>query len=408
MDDEKFTDVIIDQFETVSPNESIYLVKTTNSDLSLNYTTSKDSNVIYFYSLNDPEFVKATSNLEAYSVVVFHNLISEYKKELLLNTTSKGTNFHWMSWGYDLYNISSLKSEFLSRDSKRYLYAQRNLNWYLGNLLKNLTPRLARFKSSLNNISEKKYLKALKKIHSYTTVVPDESRIIRNYLNNNAVQLPLKYGDLAHLIKTPQENICTDNNFFLGNSATPSSNHLEALKLIRNISDIDKKIYIPISYGDTKYGYHLKKIASSIVENEMIFLEDFIDLKGYNEILLKCGNVILNHYRQQAMGNVVIALYNGARVFLNEKNPIYSFLKTQGVKVFNIQKDLNMIDTLPSFEDLAKFNRPILESIYGREKVIEETRQFVEYFEKNKGNSKKKKMILHLIRFKTNLSPISK
>lgn len=69
------------------------------------------------------------------------------------------------------------------------------------------------------------------------------------------------------------------------------------------------------------------------------------------------------------MGNIIIFLWKGARLFLNEKNPVYSFLINQGIKVYKIS-DLNKMSNLPDFIELAIINRPILKKLYCRELVL--------------------------------------
>jgi hypothetical protein len=289
-----------------------------------------------------------------------------------------------MCWGYDFYNIESIKKSYLSKESLRFEQTNRNINWYIGNIIRKFTPNILAIISKQNKkgLSEKQYINLLKKISSISTVVPNEVSFIQKIINHNLPYIPLKYGDLSSLIKTYKDQTCNDEGFFIGNSATTTSNHIEALKLIKKKVPNPTNIYIPISYGDIKYGNYLKEAAKEVVKTNLIFLEEFIDIRSYNEILLRCGNVIMNHYRQQAMGNIILAIHNGARVFLNKKNPIYSFLKSSGMIIFDIQTDLDKIDTLPTFTELAKHNRPILENIYSRDKVLEETRHFIEHFEK--------------------------
>lgn len=45
----------------------------------------------------------------------------------------------------------------------------------------------------------------------------------------------------------------------------------------------------------------------------------------------------MNHIRQQALGNIVIMLYLGARVFVREENPIYKFVRSMGGCIDSVQ-----------------------------------------------------------------------
>ena len=87
----------------------------------------------------------------------------------------------------------------------------------------------------------------------------------------------------------------------------------------------------------------------------------------------------MNHYRQQAMGNILIALWMGAKLFLSLRNPAYSFLNNMGVKLFSIEKDLykNKISLDGLFEKDIFNNREILKKYYGHEQVLERTRNLL-------------------------------
>ncbi|SFH15989.1 4-alpha-L-fucosyltransferase glycosyl transferase group 56 [Algoriphagus hitonicola] len=378
MEDEKFTDTIIDQFESVAPNKSIYFVAVENPNLPLKYVKSKNENIV-LDTIQSKRFIEIKSRLEFYDVVVLHNLISPYRRNIV-EEASFSVRFHWMVWGHDYYNLFVGEKFYLSNQSIRFLKSKRNIYWYIGKFLNNYFPFFDFFLDEKSKSYLKKDInKLIKKIESFSTVVPNEVKIINNSLNKNLKYIPLKYGYLENLILTDQSLICMEDNFFIGNSATPSNNHFEVLDTLSK-SEFHKKIYIPVSYGDKTYKNYLKDYISRNVNKDVIFLEDFLDIKRYNEILLTCGNVVMNHYRQQAMGNILIALYNGARVFLNRKNPIYDYLNELGIMFFDTESDLNQFDLLPPFVELAKINRPILKEIYSKENVIEETRHFVEHF----------------------------
>ncbi len=377
MEDEKFTDTIIDQFESVAPNKSVYFIAVENLHSPLRYVKSKNENII-IDRVNSPAFAEIKVQLENYNVVVLHNLINPYRKDIV-NEASKGVRFHWMVWGYDYYNLITDEKKFLSQQSRQYIKMNKNINWYIGKFIIN---HLSLFdfvlKEKAKSFRNKDFKKLFNKIESFSTVIPNEAAIINQSLSKKLHYIPLKYGYLENLILTDERLICDEGNFFVGNSATPSNNHLEVLDNIIKYKK-NQKLYIPISYGDNNYAQYIKKRYDHL-ENDIYFMEDFIDIKSYNKILLKCGNVIMNHYRQQAMGNIIIALYNGARVFLNKKSPVYDYLNDLGITFFDVEKDLQRLDLLPSFSELAKHNRPILKNIYAKELVLKETEEFVQYF----------------------------
>ena len=76
----------------------------------------------------------------------------------------------------------------------------------------------------------------------------------------------------------------------------------------------------------------------------------------------------MNHYRPQALGNIITALWIGARVFMSERSIQYEYFKTKGIVLFSIEKELNFL--LDSSGTLSpkdiQSNRQILCSIYSK------------------------------------------
>jgi hypothetical protein len=66
-----------------------------------------------------------------------------------------------------------------------------------------------------------------------------------------------------------------------------------------------------------------------------------MSLKKYNKTISQCSIVIMNHYRQQSVGNIVAMLWIGSKVYLDEKNTFYHYLKRIGIVVYSINKDLS-------------------------------------------------------------------
>ena len=91
----------------------------------------------------------------------------------------------------------------------------------------------------------------------------------------------------------------------------------------------------------------------------------------YFELVLSCSVAIFFMERQQAVGNIGRALRYGCKVFLSETNPVYTYYKDLGLKVFSIQQDLvqKEIDSPLSMEDIEN-NRAILSKRTNKEQYI--------------------------------------
>lgn len=106
----------------------------------------------------------------------------------------------------------------------------------------------------------------------------------------------------------------------------------------------------------------------------------FMPVQDYVAIIKKCGYVIMNHVRQQAVGNIVIMLYLGARVFVRQENPVYDFFKSSGVVISTVQEleEHPELLNLPLTAEERASNRAIVSDYWGRERAYERTRKLVE------------------------------
>ena len=94
---------------------------------------------------------------------------------------------------------------------------------------------------------------------------------------------------------------------------------------------------------------------------------------------------IFSNWRQEAAGNIRIALYLGAKVFMSEKSPFFHFLQEIGVNVFSLenmsQEDLD----IPLDDESKKRNRDIIFNLYNEKSTIENIRKIWEKNLSNKG-----------------------
>lgn len=124
----------------------------------------------------------------------------------------------------------------------------------------------------------------------------------------------------------------------------------------------------------------LKSLGQEYFSENFEPLMDFMSVQDYVAAIKKCGYVIMNHVRQQAVGNIVIMLYLGARVFVRQENPVYDFFKSAGVAISTVQeleKRPELLNT-PLSEGERINNRNIVSDYWSRERAYIRTRELVE------------------------------
>lgn len=134
---------------------------------------------------------------------------------------------------------------------------------------------------------------------------------------NDMVASPLQPGLPDHIL--------------LGNSATPTNQHWEALLTLKESNFELTSILMPLSYGDEEYANWISSKAQALFGSVVTCLRDFLPLEEYQQHIGQCGMVVMNHTRQQALGNIYWALNSGNRVLLNPGGLNYQHLSEQEV-----------------------------------------------------------------------------
>jgi dTDP-N-acetylfucosamine:lipid II N-acetylfucosaminyltransferase len=383
-EDEKFIDHVIDTFETVAPCKNIYYIQPSQKNDQLKLVKTKHPNIVSV-PVESKEFKNIINNIKTYDAVILHCYQNPYKTKVV-REAPPGVHFHWMCWGSDLYSIPALSKNLLLKQTKKYILDQLGLKGRIRTFLYencySIFAKIFQLKNkTVHPIIEQ--IRSFQKIHSVSTVIPSDFELIKKYISSQMVHIPYKYGTLETLLEGHYDTTCSGENFLVGNSAYVSNNHLEIIKELYKIDLTNIKIYLPMSYGNEQYAEFIETKGKKILKENFFTLKKFLPLEEYNQILNTCGNVVMNHTRQQAMGNIIMSLWKGARVFLNRKNPAFHFFKDEGFRIFEINEIKNY-RSLPDFKELASHNRPFLKKIYSRDKVIEETQVLVNYLSKKK------------------------
>ncbi|BCV57506.1 hypothetical protein TUM17384_14510 [Shewanella algae] len=123
----------------------------------------------------------------------------------------------------------------------------------------------------------------------------------------------------------------------MGNSSTYSNNHIEAIDLLSEILD-EQQVISPLGYGDGQYRQYVIDYGRKKLNKKFVPLVDYLPIDTYIGLLKSCGYVVMNHVRQQAVGNIIVMLYLGAKLFLRSDNVVYQFLKSNGAIIYSVEE----------------------------------------------------------------------
>lgn len=187
----------------------------------------------------------------------------------------------------------------------------------------------------------------------------------------------LNYGDVRSMCRPPEE-VVTGDNILLGNSATMTNNHREAFRVLARCDLGDRRVVVPLTYGSAGYRRAILRIGSRVLGENFHPIVDHLPLEEYLELLSSCGITVLNHRRQQGIGNIAAALYQGSALHLNRANPLFGWLRSEGVAVQPVGALADGLPTAPVPPETLARHRDFVERTWGLERVEANLRSLLE------------------------------
>jgi len=371
VNDEKFTNFTISLFEQCNPGNNIFVIGRYSEEHKFQIHLAEN---IKSYLAGSDEYFNFIE--ECNFDVLFVHFLDYYKCSVVYNL-KKSKIIVWLAWGGDIYNSPFYKSELYQPFTLKLLKEiNNNIETKIRNLKKALLPFVVIRKSS--SII---YKKAIKKINYCGTVLPDEYEVLQQWKFFKAKQIFFSYGSFEDDIKdTNLLNLKSIGSAILiGNSFSPSSNHLDVFAKLKNLNLGTRKIIVPLNYGnEIKYRDAIMKEGANIFKDNWCPLVNFISKKEYIKVLESCNVAIMNHERQQAVGNLVLLFWLGCKIFLSEKSISYQYFKSKGFSIYSFQADLDIeaLNTPLSEGDFMK-NRKLIKEEYSNDKVIARTMQLI-------------------------------
>ncbi|HSV89292.1 MAG TPA: TDP-N-acetylfucosamine:lipid II N-acetylfucosaminyltransferase [Bacteroidales bacterium] len=341
---------------------------------------SNDYNYIQWSAVEYHQFIR--DFIPQCSLVILHGLIKTNESTLLdiLKAKIKKPPIAWVLFGTEIQNWKIFPSHFLGPKT-RILY-------YTLIPYRILIP-LYRFCRRLFFGSAKQ---KLHKIDFFSHFIPGEMDFIYQHTGIKKPMLWHTYAILENYIEPSLKDctVCNAINILIVNSSSFTSNHIEAFDILKNLPLEDREIMVPLSYGNKTYQKYIVKKGVRYFGNQFRPLTEFVSKEVYHSILLGCSVMILNHYRQQALGNLVFAAWAGMRIYIRKTTSTFKYFKEKGLILFSVEDDLNNNNPnvfLPLNEEEIKQNRQVLSTVFGRENVIAKLREsFLPFLDKSESD----------------------
>ncbi|MDO5018427.1 MAG: TDP-N-acetylfucosamine:lipid II N-acetylfucosaminyltransferase [Lagierella massiliensis] len=231
----------------------------------------------------------------------------------------------------------------------------KKVNWIVwgGDIYPNGDKKISIF----NKIIIKMRNKIIPKIKYISTLTTgDYNYLIKNYDLNN-YHFEISYPVIASNKKLLDKNLRDRKkqnhvNILIGNSATKTNQHFEALDLLEKFKNEDIKIYIPLSYGQKDfelYADEVIKYGKEIFGDKIIPIKELMTGEEYLKFLNSIDIGIFNNNRQQAMGNISQLLMLGKKVYIRTDTNMWKHFTGLGCNIFDIES----LKSYSNFEELV-------------------------------------------------------
>lgn len=174
---------------------------------------------------------------------------------------------------------------------------------------------------------------------------------------------------IEHVLSLPKTTKTKKLTVIVGNSADPANGHIEIFENLARYSNEDISIISPLSYGSAQY-------AKKVVDSGVKFFGDrfqpilnILPLDEYINLLGKVDVAIMNYRTQKGLGNSVLLLALGKKLFIRSDTTPYWYFKGLGATLFDTLEIPRLSwDNFISFpKEIADSNFRLILSEYSEE-----------------------------------------
>lgn len=243
-----------------------------------NFGLKKEHNVEFLHT-DDDIFIALVQYMKEAKKIVLHGLWREKVNLILKENPLLLKKCFWIMWGGDFY--------FPQKQSELQKYVIENISYLV-------------------------------------TGTKGEVDYVRNNYNAKGEHIEA-FVYTSNLFKKINSSPRIDDKIriLVGNSSTETNQHFEVFNKLEIYKNENIEIFVPLSYGDFKYGMQVMKLGYEIFGDKFKPIIDFMNEQDYYKFLSTIDIGIFNHNRQQGMGNIITLLGMGKKVYMNPEVTTY-------------------------------------------------------------------------------------
>ena len=224
------------------------------------------------------------------------------------------------------------------------------------------------------------YAGAVARVDYFSGVIPAEHALMQAHSYFRAQRFDYGYGNRIRFEMMEQAApYAGGDGILVGNSADPCGNHLDVLDRLRTLDPGQRQVVVPLSYPEN-YRLYARQVAfhyERVLGGQARVLTQWLPLEEYCRLLDGCSVGIFAHVRQQAVGNLILLLWRGARVFMTEASAVFRWYRSLGMHVFSLEHDLTQSALgEPLSTRQRDDNRALLYRLYSQPAAVERLTRF--------------------------------
>ncbi|MBP1613227.1 MAG: hypothetical protein H6Q13_675 [Bacteroidetes bacterium] len=345
VNDEKIINRTIDIFEVAFPGENLFIVFRKG-----NISMVRSGINIIPYRKFDVEKYKE----QATSIII--HLMTDRKIRFINRYFPHLSTIYWIMWGSDSYSrLFYPKGLKLIDTESRYYKSQRIRRFFISPIDK-LDDRLRIFRR-MHFIRQR--------IQSFvTSTIEDDHDVLLKYYPDLKCKSwgEFSYYPIDLVMGNEVKDVWAEGpNIQIGHCGSHTNNHEYAFRILSKLDIGHAKVIVPLSYaGKKEYRRAVIEQGQMLFGESFMPIMDFLPLADYNRLMASSSFALYPNWRQEAVGNILVSLYLGSKVFLSNRNPILEWARRHGFIVFELEKiDIGDLE-IPLTERDRLHNRNIL------------------------------------------------
>lgn len=358
VNDEKIINRTIDMFEEAFPGENVFVVVNRSTDFQIVRQRERVLSRTAF---------RQHQNEFCFSEIYIHWLDLpkiKFIKQLYL----KDVSIYWIIWGLDLYNQLLAPKGFSMIDKKTSSYYRQK---HSGLKIMELP-----FRKCRQQYVVRKVARFVREKVDY--IVTDTTENDYDYLMRYYPELKGKpwkdffYYPLDIVLGNElMQAQTTGNDIAIGHSASVTNNHEYVFQLLSKLNIGNRRVVVPLSYGvKKKYVEAVITAGRRLLGKNFMPLREFMPLDEYNRLQTSINVALFANLRQEAIGNIIVYLYLGAKVFLPAGSPVYEWAQGHGLTVFDLTRMTQQDIDTPLDAACHQRNREILSALYHKDRMM--------------------------------------